>query len=54
MHHRIDWGGANIKGVEEQLWKRKALDIHMQPNTNNLDHDLILSNIWLPFMKKQQ
>ena len=43
--HRIDWEGANIKEVEQQLWKRKALEavhIHMQPNTNNLDRGLIL------------
>ena len=55
--HRIDWEGANIKEVEQQLWKRKALEavhIHMQPNTNNLDRGLILSDVWLPFMKKQQ
>ena len=55
--HRIDWEGANIKEAEQQLWKRKALEavhIHMQPNTNNLDRGLILSDVWLPFMKKQQ
>ena len=55
--HRIDWGGANIKEVKQQLWKRKALEavhIHMQPNTNNLDCGLILSDVWLPSMKKQQ
>ena len=52
--HRIDWKGANIK---EQLWKRKALEavhICMQPNTHSLDRGLILSDVWLPFMKKQQ
>ena len=55
--HRIDWEGINIKEVEQQLWKRKALEavhIHMQPNSNNLDRGLILSDVWLPFMKKQQ
>ena len=54
--HRIDWEGANIKEVEQQLWKRKALEavhIHMQPNTSSLDHGLLLSDVWLPFMKKQ-
>ena len=26
-NHRIDWElGANIKDVEQQLWKRKALE----------------------------
>ena len=44
--HRTDWEGANIKEVEQQLWKRKALEavhIHMQPNTNNPDCGLILT-----------
>ena len=25
-NHRINWEGANIKDVEQQLWKRKALE----------------------------
>jgi hypothetical protein len=54
--YRIDWEGAIIREMEQRLWKRKALEavhILMQPNTNNLDRGMILSDVWLPFMEKK-
>ena len=55
--HRVDWEGAKIREIEQQLWKRKALEavhIHTQPTASSLDRGMALSDVWLPFIKRHK
>ena len=52
--HTINWEEASVKTSEMGYWKRRvqeAIRIQRLPNTMNLDHGMILSNIWTPALK---
>ena len=52
--HTINWEEASVKTSEMGYWKRRvqeAIRIQRLPNTMNLDHGMILSNVWTPALK---
>ena len=53
MQHPVDWVSARVWSLEPNMWKRKVLEaiqIKQTKNTSNLDHDLILNQIWSPLI----